>query len=69
MKYHQEAATQMIKKGPGGSIILITSMNARIVNEPQEQSAYNASKAAVRHLGAPLALEWTKYNIRVSKDT
>lgn len=52
---------------PKGSIIFIASMSGRIVNWPQEQCAYNASKAGVKHLATSLAAEWAKYNIRVSK--
>jgi NAD(P)-dependent dehydrogenase (short-subunit alcohol dehydrogenase family) len=48
------------------SIILIASMSGTIVNYPQEQSAYNASKAGVVHLGKSLAAEWAKYKIRVN---
>ncbi|CUS11541.1 unnamed protein product, partial [Tuber aestivum] len=66
MKCSQEAGKQMIKQGTGGSIILVASMSSHIVNFPQEQCCYNASKAAVRHLGASLALEWSKYGIRVN---
>lgn len=66
MKCSQEAGKQMIKQRTGGSIILVASMSSHIVNFPQEQCCYNASKAAVRHLGASLALEWSKYGIRVS---
>ncbi|PUU74222.1 hypothetical protein B9Z19DRAFT_1068372 [Tuber borchii] len=66
MKCTQEAGRQMMKQLNGGSIILIASMSSHIVNYPQEQCCYNASKAAVRHLGASLALEWSKYGIRVN---
>ena len=41
-------------------------MSANIVNVPQSQSAYNASKAAVKHLAASLAVEWAKFGIRVN---
>jgi NAD(P)-dependent dehydrogenase (short-subunit alcohol dehydrogenase family) len=39
----------------GGSIVNIGSMSAHIVNRPQWQPAYNASKAAVHHLTRSLA--------------
>lgn len=63
----QAAGNCMIKQGSGGSIIFIASMSGHIVNWPQEQSCYNASKAGVIQLGKSLAAEWSKYNIRVSK--
>jgi NAD(P)-dependent dehydrogenase (short-subunit alcohol dehydrogenase family) len=49
-----------------GSIVNIGSMSAIIVNRPQWQPAYNASKAAVHHLTKSLAVEWAPYNIRVN---
>jgi NAD(P)-dependent dehydrogenase (short-subunit alcohol dehydrogenase family) len=41
-------------------------MSGLIVNRPQAQAAYNASKAAVIHLTRSLAVEWARYNIRVN---
>ncbi|KHL03541.1 SDR family NAD(P)-dependent oxidoreductase [Sinomonas humi] len=55
----------MISRG-GGSIINIGSMSASIVNRPQWQPAYNASKAAVHHLTRSLAAEWAPHNVRVN---
>jgi NAD(P)-dependent dehydrogenase (short-subunit alcohol dehydrogenase family) len=49
-----------------GSIINIGSMSGLIVNRPQWQPAYNASKAAVHHLTKSLAVEWAPYGIRVN---
>jgi NAD(P)-dependent dehydrogenase (short-subunit alcohol dehydrogenase family) len=49
-----------------GSIINIGSMSGLIVNRPQWQAAYNASKAAVHHLTKSLAVEWAPYGIRVN---
>lgn len=51
---------------PDRSIILIASMSGTIVNYPQPQAAYNASKAAVIQLSKSLASEWAKYGIRVN---
>ncbi|KAI0295579.1 hypothetical protein BC826DRAFT_1008610 [Russula brevipes] len=42
----REAAKCMIRQG-GGSIILVASMSANIVNVPQLQTPYNGSKAGV----------------------
>lgn len=41
-----------------GAIVNIGSMSGEIVNKPQEQCVYNASKAAVHHLTRSLAAEW-----------
>ncbi|MGV0746355.1 SDR family NAD(P)-dependent oxidoreductase [Mycolicibacterium sp. XJ870] len=49
-----------------GSIINIGSMSGIIVNRPQMQPAYNASKAAVHHLTKSLAAEWGPLGIRVN---
>lgn len=50
----------------GGVIINIGSISAMIVNRPQMQPAYNASKAAVHQLTKSLAAEWGPYGIRVN---
>ena len=50
----------------GGSIVNIGSISAIIVNRPQWQPAYNASKAAVHQLTKSLAVEWAPYGIRVN---
>ncbi len=55
----------MIDAG-GGTIVNIGSMSAAIVNRPQWQPAYNASKAAVHHLTRSLAAEWAPMNVRVN---
>ena len=49
-----------------GSIVNIGSMSGIIVNRPQMQPAYNASKAAVHHLTKSLAAEWGPLGIRVN---
>ena len=41
-----------------GTIVNIGSMSGFVVNKPQEQSYYNASKAGVHHLTKSLAAEW-----------
>lgn len=49
-----------------GKMINTASMSASIVNTPQNQSAYNASKAGVLHLTRSLAAEWATRGIRVN---
>ncbi|MDR0878860.1 MAG: SDR family oxidoreductase [Treponema sp.] len=61
----QAAGKVMIRQG-GGSIINTASMSAHIVNVPQPQCSYNASKAAVIQLTKSLAVEWALKNVRVN---
>jgi sorbose reductase len=60
--YTAQAAGNIFKKGPGaGSMIFTASVSAILVNVPQKQAAYNASKAAVVHLAKCLAVEWIDF--------
>lgn len=61
----QAAGKVMVKQG-SGSIINTASMSAHIVNQPQPQASYNASKAAVIQMSKSLAVEWAKSGVRVN---
>ena len=49
-----------------GAIVNIGSMSGFVVNKPQEQAFYNASKAGVHHLTKSLAAEWAERGVRVN---
>ncbi|AWN23795.1 3-oxoacyl-ACP reductase [Deinococcus irradiatisoli] len=55
----------MVERG-GGNIVNIGSISALIVNRPQWQPGYNASKAAVHQLTKSLAAEWAPHGVRVN---
>ena len=59
-------ARKLVEAKRPGSIINTASMSGTIVNWPQKQASYNASKAAVIHLTKSLAVEWVEHGIRVN---
>lgn len=59
-------ARHLMERKANGSMVFIGSMSGSIVNVPQPQAPYNASKAAVRHLGRSFAVEWAHAGIRVN---
>lgn len=61
----REFGKYMVKRG-SGSVINLGSMSGIVVNKPQPQSHYNASKAAVHLLTKSLACEWAPNNVRVN---
>jgi len=61
----QAEAKHFLNKGYG-RIINTASISASIVNHPQKQVAYNASKAAVVHLTKTLGTEWADRGITVN---
>jgi NAD(P)-dependent dehydrogenase (short-subunit alcohol dehydrogenase family) len=57
---------ERMRAAGGGVMVNIGSISALIVNRPQWQPAYNASKAAVHQLTKSLAAEWAPHHIRVN---
>jgi len=55
----------MVARGDG-VIVNVGSISGEIVNRPQWQPAYNASKAGVHHLTKSLAAEWAPLGVRVN---
>jgi NAD(P)-dependent dehydrogenase (short-subunit alcohol dehydrogenase family) len=64
-KASQVFGRHMVDRGMG-TIVNIGSISALIVNRPQWQPAYNASKAAVHQLTKSLAAEWAPLGVRVN---
>lgn len=61
-----EFGRAMLEQGEG-RIVAISSMSGNlVVNEPQSQCAYNASKAGVTALVKSLAVEWGPRGVRVN---
>jgi NAD(P)-dependent dehydrogenase (short-subunit alcohol dehydrogenase family) len=64
--YCCQAQARIMLEAGYGKIINTASMSGRIVNVPQHQAAYNASKAGVIHLTKSLAAEWASRGVRVN---
>ena len=62
----REFARRVVDAGLAASIVNIASMSGMIVNVPQQQAAYNTSKAGVSMLTKSLAVEWIPLGIRVN---
>lgn len=62
----QAVAKSMERNDRGGSIIFISSISGHVVNFPQPQVHYNASKCAILSMKSSLAAEWARYGIRVN---
>lgn len=61
----QAFGRQLVDQGHG-AIVNIGSISGNIVNRPQFQPGYNASKAAVHQLTRSLAAEWAPFGVRVN---
>ena len=62
----QALARACTAAGRGGVIVNVSSMSAHVVNLPQHQASYHASKAGVAMLTKALAVEWAPIGIRVN---
>ena len=62
----QAAARAMVRQGRGGVIINTASMSGHVVNTPQQEGHYCASKAAVIQLTKAMAVEFAPHKIRVN---
>jgi sorbose reductase len=56
-----QAAGKIFREQGKGNLIITASVSATLVNIPQTQAAYNASKAAAVHLAKSLAVEWVDF--------
>ncbi|SDT09797.1 SDR family oxidoreductase [Microlunatus soli] len=62
-----QAFGQPMLRAGSGSVVAISSMSGNhVVNTPQDQCAYNASKAGVSALVRSLAAEWGPRGVRVN---
>ncbi|KAJ0413838.1 hypothetical protein BJY00DRAFT_49103 [Aspergillus carlsbadensis] len=59
--YSAQAAAKIFKEQGRGNVIFTASVSATLVNVPQKQAAYNASKAAVVQLAKCLSVEWVNF--------
>jgi NAD(P)-dependent dehydrogenase (short-subunit alcohol dehydrogenase family) len=64
--YCAQAEARVMLQAGYGKIVNTASMSGHIVNTPQNQAAYNTSKAGVLHLTRSLATEWATRGVRVN---
>jgi NAD(P)-dependent dehydrogenase (short-subunit alcohol dehydrogenase family) len=62
----REFAQRAVDAGLAATIVNIASMSGLVVNVPQQQAAYNTSKAGVSMLTKSLAVEWLPMGVRVN---
>ncbi|CAI7596243.1 unnamed protein product [Penicillium viridicatum] len=56
-----QAAARIFKRQGYGNVVFTASVSALLVNTPQRQAAYNASKAGVLQLAKSLSVEWVDF--------
>ena len=61
----QSFGRRALERG-SGSAVLVSSMSAQVVNVPQFQASYHASKAGVSMLAQALGVEWAPAGVRVN---
>jgi sorbose reductase len=59
--YTAQAAGRIFQRQGHGNLLFTASISGTIVNIPQCQAAYNASKAAIMQLAKSLAIEWVDF--------
>lgn len=59
--YTAQAAARIFKAQGHGNLIFTASVSAILVNVPQKQAAYNASKAGLVQLARCLSVEWVDF--------
>lgn len=59
--YTAQAAARIFKAQGSGNLIFTASVSAILVNVPQKQAAYNASKAGLVQLARCLSVEWVDF--------
>lgn len=59
--YTAQSAGRIFKKQGSGNLIFTASVSAILVNVPQKQAAYNASKAGLVQLARCLSVEWVDF--------
>jgi sorbose reductase len=65
-RYRSEHGDAPAKHASTGSIVFIASIATHIASSAQQISCYTASKAAIRGLVKPVAMELARYGIRVN---
>jgi NAD(P)-dependent dehydrogenase (short-subunit alcohol dehydrogenase family) len=62
----QRVGRVMLEQGHGRIVTIASMSGAHVVNNPQQQVAYNSSKAGVVAMTKSLAFEWASRGVRVN---